>query len=398
MNEKYDRFLSQIIDKCLLKMKVVTRLRYKPIYLLVCLCSSFLLLSCSETTTTTTVDVNTKVTKFTIDKVSITQGDVIKLEWKAINAKNIDGRPACFLVRDFQGTGERQQVRIGCDTVKEETPASSVRYTFAAVDKDGSDSDFIQKSIVVEVVVPKLVKNSDWVPVKRKDAKGIMMAKVPVGDFKMGLYDTEHPQELKNVYWIDETEVTRESYELCVTEGGCTATADISVSAPTSEHPVVAVNWYQAAKYCEWRGGRLPTEVEWEYAARGVESLEYPWGSYQFDNETYYHDGWIFSAPNPNVPEGAVPVMTRAKSYENGASWVGAVHMYGNALEWTRSIEKPYPYISSDGREIDGVPNIVSGKVIIRGAGVQQSVDYRFGENPDVKAAEIGLRCVRTGI
>jgi formylglycine-generating enzyme required for sulfatase activity len=81
----------------------------------------------------------------------------------------------------------------------------------------------------------------------------------------------------------------------------------------------VCVTWYEAEAYARWRGGHLPTEAEWEYAARGPQSLIYPWGN-EFDS----------NRANVIGSTGPTPV----GSYPNGVSWVGAHDMAGNAMEW----------------------------------------------------------------
>src|SRR5690606_34310947 len=85
------------------------------------------------------------------------------------------------------------------------------------------------------------------------------------------------------------------------------------------DHPKVCITWYEAEAYASWRGGRLPTEAEWEFAARGADSLIYPWG-----NE------WDTTLANVEESEGLMPV----GSYPDGVSWVGAQDMAGNAMEW----------------------------------------------------------------
>lgn len=195
----------------------------------------------------------------------------------------------------------------------------------------------------------------------RIDSKGIEQVWVPAGSFKMGAseqeiqdqlalnppgwiieeFASEQPQHKVNItrgYWIDKYEVTNAAFLAFINDGGYQKqeywseagwkwlqtrkdnTAYFIKSAQDKpDYPCVIVRWYEAEAYAAWRGGQLPSEAEWEYAARGPEALIYPWGN-TFDEE------------KANVLEnlGVKPV----GSYPEGASWVGALDMSGNAMEW----------------------------------------------------------------
>jgi formylglycine-generating enzyme required for sulfatase activity len=107
-----------------------------------------------------------------------------------------------------------------------------------------------------------------------------------------------------------------------------------------ADHPVIMVSWYGAKAYAEWAGGRLPSEAEWEYAARGPEGHVYPWGDEDPTCQLAQYEG---------CPGGTVAV----GSFPQGASWCGALDMAGNVWEWTRSLFRSYPYDPDDGREVE---------------------------------------------
>jgi iron(II)-dependent oxidoreductase len=125
-------------------------------------------------------------------------------------------------------------------------------------------------------------------------------------------------------------------------------------------HPATEVTWAGALAYCTWRGARLPTEVEWEAAARGKEARPFPWGG---------------AMPTPELaviglPSGTtVPVGSRPK----GATPEGLLDMAGSLLEWTSTLDRPYPYRADDGREDPSAP----GERIVRGG------NYIFDDTPD---------------
>jgi formylglycine-generating enzyme required for sulfatase activity len=154
-----------------------------------------------------------------------------------------------------------------------------------------------------------------------------------------------------------------------------------------AEHPVNNVTWLEAKQYCEQKGKRLPTEAEWEYAARGVDGWIYPWGN------DWHEDYAIWNRDLTLGPENRGSIM-------EGASWVGARDMAGNVWEWTSSISRDYPYHSDDGREAL-VEDLQSIRYVARG-GAWDSRDSallhsatRFSANAMATDSSIGFRCVR---
>ena len=125
-------------------------------------------------------------------------------------------------------------------------------------------------------------------------------------------------------------------YNLCVGSGNCRESRyQNSAAYNADDYPAVGVAWSDAVDYCDWVGGRLPTEAEWEYAAKGVNNSRYPWGDDFDGNKLNYCDrhcseSWSDSAYDDGFEESA-PVGI----FPDGASWMGALDMAGNVWEWT---------------------------------------------------------------
>jgi formylglycine-generating enzyme required for sulfatase activity len=130
---------------------------------------------------------------------------------------------------------------------------------------------------------------------------------------------------------IDRTEVTRGDYAACVTAGHCQATADKTVAdGPEARLPITGVDWNDAQAYCKFAGGRLPSEVEWEKAARGTDGREYPWGN---DIDCAHANWGSFEGEGPCAGKNpGHPVAVG--QYPTGASPYGLLDMGGNVWEW----------------------------------------------------------------
>jgi formylglycine-generating enzyme required for sulfatase activity len=231
-----------------------------------------------------------------------------------------------------------------------------------------------------------------------RDKDGAVMVYVPAGEFWMGsddddpdADDDEKPMHkvFVDAFWIDQTEVTNAQYKKCVDAGACSPPSSSESYARKSyygnsdydDYPVISVSWPQAQEYAAWVGGRLPTEAEWEYAARGPDGDIYPWGNDSPNDSLLNYDD--------NVGDTTV-----VGSYPDGASWCGALDMAGNVWEWTSSRYKPYPYDPTDGRE-----NPDSGKRVARGgsfidSGVFARPSFRAWGSPDYVWSYRGFRLV----
>jgi len=223
----------------------------------------------------------------------------------------------------------------------------------------------------------------------------MVMVFVPGGTFQMGseetdaaAHDDEFPQHAVTLdsFWIDQTEVTNAQYERCVEDDVCWPSGYAGVEDYRgSDYPVEAVTWHNGATYCEWAGARLPTEAEWEYAARGPEGHVYPWG-----DETPTRDLCNFD----NNEGGTVP----PGSYPAGASWCGALDMAGNVYEWVADWYDEGYYAGSPSQNPTGP---ATGEfVVLRGGswGTDQAAvraaDRSYHLPPDHLYGGVGFRCV----
>jgi formylglycine-generating enzyme required for sulfatase activity len=243
-----------------------------------------------------------------------------------------------------------------------------------------------------------------------RPADSMEMAYVPGGEFKMGgpgnLADRKHTVELDS-FWIDQTEVTNAHYRRCVDAGACRAPTMCSWGEPTYEdaakadHPVLCVSWRDADVYCAWAGGRLPTEAEWEYAARGPDSALYPWGE-EFDGTRLnscdancphegqrvadYDDGYARTAP--------------VGTYPAGASWCGALDLAGNVWEWVADWHGSYPLVKQTNPT---GPDSGTERLIRGGSWFDYNeygflrADNRHPFDPRAMNDTIGFRCVVPG-
>jgi serine/threonine-protein kinase len=233
------------------------------------------------------------------------------------------------------------------------------------------------------------------------DDEGIAMHLVPAGEFTMGSdTDSDPRNQAHTVYldafYMDVYEVTNAHYAACVAAGACQppheTKADFRDSYygnPEFDHyPVIYIDWAMAKTYCEWREARLPTEAEWEKAARGTDGRTYPWGE-GISCEQANYDG------DPEIASYCVGEISQVGSYEAGQSPYGLYDMAGNVFEWTSSKPNEYPYNAADGRE-----DLTRGDRVIRGGSWNEDendlqVFYRSWIGPEYSESEIGIRCAK---
>jgi formylglycine-generating enzyme required for sulfatase activity len=258
----------------------------------------------------------------------------------------------------------------------------------------------------------------------RTDPLGVEQVWVPAGTFRMGtdaaaievlraagppswvvgefaIEQPAHEVRLTSGFWIDRTEVTNAAFEAFVDAGGYTTEAywsepgwtwlsrrDATALPATCpgdgpDLPRRCITWFEAEAYAAWRGGVLPTEAQWEYAARGPESTVYPWGT-----------DWDPARANVIDSAGAVAV----GGYPTGASWVGALDMAGNAMEWVADWLAIDYYAQSPADDPTGP---ASGRVKVEKGGwwgsnpfVARSAYRHFEDPPTYGDEHIGVRIV----
>jgi formylglycine-generating enzyme required for sulfatase activity len=218
------------------------------------------------------------------------------------------------------------------------------------------------------------------------------MVRVPSGSFSMG-YNRGEPDEFPphevdvGEFVIDKTEVTIADYARCMDASSCRVIEEVKEArGERGDHPVTGVTWNDAVRYCRWVGKRLPTEAEWEKAARAPKWMPYPWEG-RFDpklaNSSMTGDGYERTSP-----VGAFP---------GGASGLGVQDMAGNAAEWTADFYESTWYQKS-GRSNPKGPEADTGERVVRG-GAYTDNDYlcrstaRTGKDPNVANVAIGFRC-----
>jgi formylglycine-generating enzyme required for sulfatase activity/energy-coupling factor transporter ATP-binding protein EcfA2 len=270
---------------------------------------------------------------------------------------------------------------------------------------------------------------NSWQPVEMTDEFGVVMVMVPTGCFYMGSVtgvdeQPVHQQCFAVPFWIDKYETVNGDYDRIM---------DRRPTRIFDRHPKVT-DWFTARSFCRLRGMRLPSEREWEYAARGPDSLLFPWGN-QFDHTSAVYNS---TGTSPVLDEDGLPLRP------NSASWVGAIDMVGNVSEWTSTVYgeidmtgfvndleptptnqvmdlrflEPseqllvftslyeYPYSINDGREVDLITSDIDNYTdlvvhVVRGGNFNNlsnalNSSRRAFMSPFTVQDEVGFRCARS--
>lgn len=219
---------------------------------------------------------------------------------------------------------------------------------------------------------------------------GSILVAVPGGKFTMGYGNADNPVHDVTVgdFWMYRSKVTNHQYAACVAAGNCTAPDPndnkVYDDPLRAGNPVVGVNWDQANAYCSWVHGRLPTEAEWEKAARGPDGNIFPWGDAAASCDLL----------NFNYCVGRT---TRVTDYPQGQSHYDVFDMAGNTYEWVADWYKTSYYGESPledplGPEL-GEKRSVRGSSF--GSGADESLSaHRFSVKPVDHREDLGFRCV----
>jgi formylglycine-generating enzyme required for sulfatase activity len=206
---------------------------------------------------------------------------------------------------------------------------------------------------------------------------------IPAGDFVQGSTRVDDERPVRTVHLgafkIDRTEVTRGMYARCVAARRCGKTAVDLQTEP--QLPMINVTWHEARAFCTYAGGRLPTEAEWEKAARGSDGREFPWGNDAAcarGNWGNFEGEGPCAGKNPGHP-------VAVGSYPDGASPFGVLDLAGNVWEW---VEDKY--------------DLEPERRVVRGGSccsyfVEPRAANRNAWDPNHRDADLGFRCVGAG-
>jgi sulfatase modifying factor 1 len=241
-----------------------------------------------------------------------------------------------------------------------------------------------------------------------KGQDGAPMILIPAGPFIMGSNDglpSERPEHSVTLdsYYIDQYEVSMRLYGafLLAAKHDAPSTWDDEAATTVGDRPAVGMGWADAAAYCAWAGKRLPTEAEWEKAARGTDGRRYPWGHMQpfVDIANYNRGVWVSEAVTlVGVAGGVEGMSVRHGLKDGGKSPYGLHHMAGNAAEWVSDWYDREYYAKSPDKNPTGPAT--GEKKVLRGGSwadlpVALRVSARMSAEQDFQDRTIGFRCAK---
>lgn len=297
------------------------------------------------------------------------------------------------------------------------------------------------KYYAVPFVLVALLGFMIWIYLSPAPDPPIPMIQIPAGEFQMGSTASEALAECIKIdpqggcqlswfvdeepihtvpldaFYIDQFEVTNEQFAQFLNQEGNQIEGGIAwyaggedarifqnrgvwqVDNKYTHHPVVEVSWFGAQAYCRWRGGKLPSEAEWEKAARGTDRLLYPWGNTFDDTRTNFCDSNCTESWANQAYDDGQAITAPVGSYPQGLSPYGVHDMGGNVWEWVRDWYAPDYYGDSQGENPSG-PSSGEERVARGGAwdflGSSTRTAVRAKVPPSDSNNRLGFRCVRS--
>jgi serine/threonine-protein kinase len=260
----------------------------------------------------------------------------------------------------------------------------------------GFGLNYFIKNLPVPTATPVILPSAILKPVT-PTPDDMVMVYVPEGTFTMG--DDSNPPihaVYLDAFWIDQTEVTNKQYKACVDAGTCEPPSDTSSNTRPNyygnlefdNYPVLYVNWDKANRYCEvWKKGDLPTEAQWEKAARGTDGRTYPWGNEAPSSDllNYYQ----------NVND-----TTKVKNYPNTKSFYGTYDMAGNVWEWVNDWYGATYYKDTASSNNPLGPEAGQQRVLRGGSWYYLDFNVRSAirnwVDPSISNYYVGFRCARS--
>ena len=247
----------------------------------------------------------------------------------------------------------------------------------------------VEASVPTQTAIPPTEANPN---LRVSPVDGMPQVYIPAGTFHMGGFDVRRaPDEVPvhdvtlHAFWMDQLEVTNAMYALCVSAGACDLPQKLSSQrrfeyygiTEFNDYPAVNVTWGQAKTFCEWAQERLPTEAEWERAARGGDMRTFPWGEDKPDGR--------FANFNMLVTD-----TSRVGSYALGASPFGVLDMAGNAAEWTNDFYKFNYYETSELTNPTGPATSSSLNRVVKGGSLGDAeINIRVSKRSSVRGSNL---------